>query len=271
MYPAWVNQASASAGVIAWIATRMASKTCLLGAGAQPAQDRFDLGKRLLDRREVGRVGRQEEELAVPRFNRLANTGGLVDAQIIEYHHLSRAQRRANCSVMYQTKVSVFMAPRVVQGSCSPSGVSAATSVVFNTRVAWHRSGGSLVMRCPAIEPGQSDGGATFVDKDELLWVQVGRGLTPGFAGFLVPLASCQGLFLCVQPRRRMARYMVASLSCWLYCSAHQAQCSCRVASGPRPAAPRALPPGPGGSHAAGPYWVCAPGSRSRAVGPRPV
>ena len=55
----------------------------LLGAGTEPAQDSLDLGKRLLDRREVGRVGRQEEQLAVVRFQGLANTGRLVDAQII--------------------------------------------------------------------------------------------------------------------------------------------------------------------------------------------
>ena len=36
----------------------------LVSAGAQPAQDRLELGERLLDGREVGRVGRQEEQLA---------------------------------------------------------------------------------------------------------------------------------------------------------------------------------------------------------------
>src|SRR5262245_35066884 len=49
----------------------------LAGAGAEPAQDGFDFRERLLDRREVGRVRGQEEQLAVARFNRLANAGSL--------------------------------------------------------------------------------------------------------------------------------------------------------------------------------------------------
>ena len=36
----------------------------------------------------------------------------------------------------------------------------------------------------------------------------------PGGTRLLVALAGCQCLFLCVQPRRRMARHIVASLSC---------------------------------------------------------
>ena len=67
---------------------------CLPSAGAQSAQDGLDLGECLFDRRKVGRVGRQEEELAVARFQGLANAGRLVDAQIIQHHDLSRSQRR---------------------------------------------------------------------------------------------------------------------------------------------------------------------------------
>src|SRR5215831_10744353 len=52
----------------------------LLGARSQPAQDGFDLGERLLNGREVGRVRRQEEQLAAARFNGLANTVGFVGA-----------------------------------------------------------------------------------------------------------------------------------------------------------------------------------------------
>ncbi len=51
----------------------------LVGAGAQLAQDSLDLGECLLDRREVGRVGRKKEQVAVPCFDGLANSGGLVD------------------------------------------------------------------------------------------------------------------------------------------------------------------------------------------------
>src|SRR6516225_6477318 len=52
----------------------------LLGASAQSAQDGLELGKRLFDWRAVGGVGREEEQLAVACFDRLANAGRLVDA-----------------------------------------------------------------------------------------------------------------------------------------------------------------------------------------------
>ena len=79
--------------------------------------------------------------------------------------------------------------------------------------VARDRSTGPAVVRRPAIQAGQRDVRAAFVDKDELLGVKLGRGRPPGCARLLVALAGCQCLFLCVQPRRRMARHIVASLS----------------------------------------------------------
>ncbi len=205
---------------------------CLLGAGAEPAQDGLDLGERLLDRREVGRVGRQEEELAVASFHGLANAGGLVDTQIIQHHDLSRPQRRRQLlrDVPHERR-------RIHRPLDHPGHVHAVGGERRHQRgvlavVAWHRAGGSLVMRCPAVEPGQGDIRAAFVDKDELLRVELGDRFAPGFARLLVAFAGCQPFFLWVQPRRRMARHIVASLSCWPSCSAHQAQCSNTVASG---------------------------------------
>jgi len=65
----------------------------LLGAGAEPTQEGLDLGKRLFNRGEIGRVRRQEEQLAVAGFQRLANAGRFVDAQIIQHDHLPRVER----------------------------------------------------------------------------------------------------------------------------------------------------------------------------------
>ncbi len=66
---------------------------CLLGAGAEPTQEGLDLGKRLFNRGEIGRVRRQEEELAVAGFQSLANAGRFVDAQIIQHDNLPRLER----------------------------------------------------------------------------------------------------------------------------------------------------------------------------------
>ncbi|GCF10378.1 hypothetical protein KDI_39420 [Dictyobacter arantiisoli] len=58
--------------------------------------------------------------------------------------------------------------------------------------IARHRAGRPLVMRRPAIEPGQGGVGAALVDKDELLRVALGDLLAPGRPLLLVALASCQ-------------------------------------------------------------------------------
>ena len=66
----------------------------LLGARSQAAQQRLELGERLLDRREIGRVRRQEEQLAAAGFYGLANAVSFVGAQLVQHHDLSRPQRR---------------------------------------------------------------------------------------------------------------------------------------------------------------------------------
>jgi len=53
----------------------------LTGAGGQPPQDGLELGERLLDGRQIGRVGGQEDELAATGLNDLPDGGRLVDAQ----------------------------------------------------------------------------------------------------------------------------------------------------------------------------------------------
>ena len=63
----------------------------VLGAGAEAAQDRFELGERLLDRREIWRIGRQEEHFALPFSQRLTDARCFMHAQIIQDYYLSRS------------------------------------------------------------------------------------------------------------------------------------------------------------------------------------
>ena len=204
----------------------------LLGAGAEPAQDGLDLGERLLDRREVGRVGRQEEQLAVARFKAWRMLAALWTLKLSSTTTCPGRSVGASCSVMYHSKVVGIHGPLDHPGLVQPVGGERRHQRRVLAVVARHGAGRALVMRRPAVEAGQGDVRATFVDKDELLGVELGDRFAPGGARLLVALAGCQCLFLCVQPSRRIARHMVASLSCWPCCSAHQAQCSSTVASG---------------------------------------
>ena len=122
----------------------------LAGAGAESAQEGLDLRERLLDRRAVGRGGRQEEELAVARRAGLANTGGLVDAQIVEHDPCPGRSVGPNSSMMYHAKVAVSIAPANIPGTRRPSGVNAATKVVF---LPWLRGTDPVARRSCGAQP----------------------------------------------------------------------------------------------------------------------
>jgi hypothetical protein len=55
------------------------------------AEQSFELGKDHLDRIEVGRVGRQQEELGAGGMNGGANVGDLVGRQIVEHDDVAGA------------------------------------------------------------------------------------------------------------------------------------------------------------------------------------
>jgi hypothetical protein len=62
--------------------------------------------------------------------------------------------------------------------------------------------------------------GAQLVEEDEARRVEGGARLAPGGAGRLAPLGGCHWLLFRVQPRRWMARLMVAALTStpWAAC-----------------------------------------------------
>ena len=159
--------------------------------------------------------GRQEEQLAVAVCNRLANTVGFVGAQVIHDDHLPWPQRgRELLGDVPSKRVRIYRPldqPRLAQ----PIGSERRHQRGVLAVVARDRADGSPVMRRPPIQAGQRNVRAAFVDKDELLEVELGDRFPPAAARLLVALAGCQCLFLCVQPRRRIARHIVASLSCW--------------------------------------------------------
>ena len=62
------------------------------GAGRGPSQARLQLGKRVLDRVEVGRVGRQKPEPGTCRVDRSTDAGNLVGGQIIHHDGLAWSQ-----------------------------------------------------------------------------------------------------------------------------------------------------------------------------------
>lgn len=148
-------------------------------------------------------------------FNGLANASSFVHAQIIHHDHLPRPQGRRQLLGDIPFERLRIHRPLDHPGLMQAVGGERRDQRRILAMIAGHRSGGALVVRRPAIQAGQGDVGAALVDKDELLRVELGRGFAPGLARLLVTFAGCQDFFLWVQPRRRIARHVVASLSCW--------------------------------------------------------
>jgi hypothetical protein len=85
--------------------------------------------------------------------------------------------------------------------------------------------------QCPP--PGHAGLGAGFVEEDDGLSGDGGRGVAPRGADVRILLAGDDGLFLSGNPSRCKLRHIVAGLTTWPdSVSTHRAQCSARVASG---------------------------------------
>ncbi len=105
---------------------------------------------------------------------------GLVGAQIVQHDHLPRPQRRRQLLGDVPGERLRIHGSLDQPGLVQPIGGERGHQRGVLAVVARDRAGGPLVMRRPAIQPGQGDVRAAFVDKDELLWVELGRGRTPG-------------------------------------------------------------------------------------------
>ena len=64
----------------------------LVGAGLEAPQGLLACGERLLDRVEVGRIGRQDHEPAARRLDQPPGHGTFVDRAVVEHHHLAGPQ-----------------------------------------------------------------------------------------------------------------------------------------------------------------------------------
>ncbi|HET8905468.1 MAG TPA: hypothetical protein VFN11_00745 [Ktedonobacterales bacterium] len=112
----------------------------LVGARAQPAYQGFALRERLLNRREVGRGGRQEEQRAAYSGERMASAWRMLAAVCtLKLASTTPCPGRSvgpSCSALLRDvpqkggRIHRLIVPSISQGTRSPSGVKAATNVV---------------------------------------------------------------------------------------------------------------------------------------------
>lgn len=194
-------------------------------------QERFELGERLFDGRQVGRVGGQPEDLAPPLLDGVAHAFPGVGTQVIQDDDLAGLERGSQHLFHVGLKDHRVHGALQDTGRLHPFKREPSNQGRVLAPVAGHRPRGPLTPGCAGVERRESDMSATFIDKDQALDRQVGDQVVPGRAGDLIALGSTQCLFLRVQPRRAIARLILAVLTRTLWLASHSWQCCSRVAS----------------------------------------
>jgi hypothetical protein len=150
---------------------------------ASGAKKRFQFGKGLLDRIEVGAVGRQKAEMRLRGFNCGANLRVLVDRQVVEYDDVARAQRGHQHLFDIREERGTVDGPiedrrrgEPLEAQPDDEGVGlpvTARRAIVQPRAAW----------AAAIAPQQVRRDATLIEKDVLTDIAQRLGVLPPAPG----------------------------------------------------------------------------------------
>jgi len=153
------------------------------GPGSRRPDERFQFGEGQFDRIEIRAVGRQEPELGADGFDRRAHRRMFVDGEVVEHHHIARAQRRHQDLVDVGEKRR--MVDRPVEHGRGPEAVEAQGR---DDRVRLPMTAGRVIAeagaaQAAAVTAQQIRGHAAFIQKHQLRHVAErlpGLPLPPG-------------------------------------------------------------------------------------------
>jgi hypothetical protein len=95
------------------------------GSGVRFAQQGFQLGECLLDRVQVGAIGRQEEQFGARRADRVPHGLALVTAQVI--HHDQIAGTKVRYQELYDPGLKTLAVDRSIEHARSDDAIAAQT------------------------------------------------------------------------------------------------------------------------------------------------
>lgn len=153
---------------------------CLDGSFGGFSQQGFEFGEDLLDRIEVGAIGRQEQQPRACRTNGLAHSLALVAAKIVHDDDIARLERRdqelldigqeasaVDRTIEHRRRVDPVVPKRREEGQCFPVAVR-------------HLGPQPLAAPAAAMGAGHIRLGPSFIDEDE----------APGIEPALIPLPA---------------------------------------------------------------------------------
>lgn len=183
------------------------------GTSGLAPQVGLDLGEDLLDRIEVGGVGRQEPHLTPHRFDLLPNLAALMDIQIVEDHGLAGVQGgNEDLLPIGGEEGAVGRSFLHIRGVDAGRGQGRQEGHI-RAVVAGDDTDRALPPWRPCPLPGHRGMGTGFVEEDEGCRVERGRFSPPSGAGDRIPLMGYDRLFLSGNANRCSSRHMVASLT----------------------------------------------------------
>ena len=203
----------------------------VLGARLGASEELLDFGEGLLERIEVGRVGRQVPEVSPTRFDRGTRAVAVVSGEIVGDDDLAWAQGRR------EDMLDVALEASGGHGAIEPHQRTKSVErqggehgLVLAPVLLGHRMR-PLATRRPGPTRSESLVAAGLIQPDPGCRVDAGGEFGPGASLRLIAFARRQCLVFRVQPSRVSARLIVAVLTSTPDCSAHQAHCSANVAS----------------------------------------
>jgi len=146
------------------------------------SEQRLEFGEGLLDRIEVGAVGRQVEQPSLPAFDGLLNAGDLVAGQIVHDDDIARIQRRDEDLLDISPEdVAVHGAIEDVRGSDAGDAQTSDKSGGFPVTVGY-RGQQAQAAGTPAKRPGHVGGRRGLVQEHQALRVECGLAPDEGVA-----------------------------------------------------------------------------------------
>src|SRR5215210_4657304 len=158
------------------------------GTGTSLLENRLDLREGYLDRIEVRRVRRQEDDASCPRFDQLLNLLTFVGAQIIHDDHLPGLQCRGQKSL--NIGLENLGGRRSLHGHrrTHPLNRHACQKGCVLASVAGHTAVGSLPFGSSSIAARHGSVGTAFIYKNELLRIDLPYLLAPASSLLLLAL-----------------------------------------------------------------------------------
>lgn len=203
------------------------SLTC---ASPNASQDGFQFGKCPFNRRKIGRVRGQKQQLAAFVFDGLPHLWPLMSREIIQDHDLSRTQ--AGSQDLLHISLEGRRIRRSIQQECfsHPLHRQRSDQCQVGPIITRNVADRTLASRSVGIERRHVDLRTRFIHDDQILRGQVVRLLSPGRPNGFILFAGSQRFFLRVQPNAMRARLMEAVLTLIPVRSSHIWQCCSRVA-----------------------------------------